>query len=40
MGLSIVVGLFFYALTWHLGETNEIEPPAKLGLLHMLMCVL
>jgi predicted ferric reductase len=40
MGLSIVVGLSSYALTWHLGETNEIEPADKLGLLHMFMCVL
>jgi hypothetical protein len=40
MGLSVVVGLSSYAFTWHLGETNEIEPADKLGLLHMFMCVL
>jgi hypothetical protein len=39
MGSSVVVGLSSYALTWHLDETNEIEPADKLGLLHMFMCV-
>ena len=40
MGMSVVVGLSAYALTWHIGETNEIEPADKLGLLHMFMSVL
>jgi len=40
MGLSVVVGLSAYAVTWHLGETHEIEPNDKLGLLHMFMCML
>ena len=39
MGMSAVVALSSYALTWHWGETKEFEPEDKLSLLHMTMIV-
>ena len=40
MGLSVIVGLTAYAVTYHVGEVSEIQPADKLGLLHMFMIML